>query len=61
MERITRTLKLLEIETPKGERRFIAPCDIDVMQGCKVLGRKDVVAVMPLSVFVEYAELKEVK
>ena len=28
MERITRTLTLLEIETPNGEVRHIAPSDI---------------------------------
>lgn len=61
MERITRTLTLLEIETPNGEVRCIAPSDIDVMEGCKVLGRKEMLAEMPLSVFVENAYLKEVK
>lgn len=61
MERITRTLTLLEIETPSGEVRCIAPSDIDVMEGCKVLGRKKVLAEMPLSVFIVNAYIKEVK
>ena len=61
MARITRTLELVEIEAPNGERRCIAPSDIEVMKGCKVLGRKKVLAEMPLEVFVEYATIKEVK
>lgn len=61
MERITRTLELVEIESPNGELRCIAPSDIDVMKGSKVLGRKRVRAEMPLEVFVEYAIIKEVK
>lgn len=61
MERITRTLTLLEIESPTGEVRRIAPSDIDMAEGCKVLGRKKLVAEMPLSVFVENAYIKEVK
>ena len=61
MERITRTLTLLEIEALNGEKRYIAPSDIEVMKGCKVLGGKKVFAEMPLSVFVENATIKEVK
>ena len=61
MERITRTLTLVEIEAPNGEKRCIAPRDIEVMKDCKVLGRKKVLADMPLEVFVEYANIKEVK
>ena len=37
------------------------PSDIEVMKGCKVLGRKKVLAEMPLELFVEYANIKEVK
>lgn len=61
MERITRTLTLLEIEAPNGEVRHIAPSDIDMAKGGKVLGRKKVRAEMPLSVFIENAYIKEVK
>lgn len=61
MERITRTLTLVEIEAPNGEKRCIAPSDIDMAEGCRVLGRKKVLAEMPLSVFVENAYIKEVK
>ena len=61
MKRITRTLTLLEIETPNGELRHIAPSDIDTQEGCKVLGRKKVLAEMPLELFVEYANIKQVK
>lgn len=61
MERITRTLTLVEIEAPNGEKRCIAPSDIEVMKDCKVLGRKKVLAEMPLEVFVEYAIIKEAK
>lgn len=61
MERITRTLTLVEIESPNGETLYIAPSDIDVMMGCKVVGRKKVLAEMPLAVFVEYADIKEAK
>ena len=61
MERITRTLELVEIEAPNGEVRCIAPSDIKAMKGCKVLGRKRVRAEMPLELFVEYACIKEVK
>ena len=61
MERITRTLTLLEIETPNGEVRCIDPRDIEIMEGCKVLGKKKVLAEMPLSVFIENAHIKEVK
>lgn len=39
MERITRTLELVEIETPNGEKRCIAHRDIKAVEGCKVLGR----------------------
>lgn len=61
MERITRTLTLVEIEAPNGEKRCIAPSDIEAMKGGKVLGRKKVLAEMPLEVFVEHATIKEVK
>lgn len=61
MERITRTLTLVEIEAPNGEKRFIAPSDIEVMNGCKVLGQKKVLVEMPIELFVEYATIKEVK
>lgn len=61
MERITRTLTLLEIETTNGEVRCIAPNDLDTVEGCKVLGRKRVLAEMPLSVFIENAYIKEMK
>lgn len=61
MERITRTLTLLQIETPGGEQIYLDPRDIDMAGGCKVLGRKKVFAEMPLSVFVENAYIKEVK
>lgn len=61
MERITRTLELVEIEAPNGERRSVASSDIEVMKGSTVLGRKRVRAEMPLEVFVEYATIKEVK
>lgn len=61
MERITRTIELVEIEAPNGERRCIAPSDIEVMKGCTVVGRKRVRAEMPIEVFVEYATIKEVK
>lgn len=61
MERITRTLTLVEIEAPNGEKRCIAPSDIEFMKGWKVLGRKKVLAEMPLEVFIEYANIKEVK
>lgn len=61
MERITRILELVEIETPNGEKRCIAPSDIEGMKGSKVLGRKRVRAEMPIKVFVEYATIKEVK
>ena len=61
MDRIVRTLNLLEIEMPTGEVRYIAPSDLGMEEGCKVLGRKRVHAVMPLSVFVENAYIKEVK
>lgn len=61
MERITRTLTLLEIETPTGEVRYIAPSDTNALAGCKLLASKRVLAEMPLSVFVEYASFKEVK
>lgn len=61
MEHITRTLTLVEIEAPTGERRYIAPCDIEVVEGCKVVGRKRVHAEMPLSTFIENATIKEVK
>lgn len=61
MERITRTLTLVEIEAPNGEKRCIAPSDIEVMKGCKVIGRKKVIAEMPLEAFVDYATIKEVK
>lgn len=61
MDRITRTLTLLEIEMPNGEVRYIDPRDAGMEEGCKVLGRKRVHAVMPLSVFIENAYIKEVK
>ena len=61
MERITRTLTLVEIEAPNGEKHCIAPSDIEVMKDCKVLGRKKVFAEMPLAVFIEHANIKEVK
>lgn len=61
MERITRTITLLQIEAPSGEQCYLAPSDIEMAEGCKVLGRKKVVAEMPLSVFIENAYIKEVK
>ena len=61
MERITRTLTLLEIETPSGEVRYIGPRNHGMEAGCKVLGRKRVLAEMPLSVFIEHAYIKEAK
>ena len=61
MERITRTLTLLEIETPGGELIYLDPRDIDMAGGCKVVGRKRVLAEMPLSVFIENAYIKEAK
>lgn len=61
MERITRTLTLLEIETPEGELRYIAPGDTNALAGCKVLASKRVLAEMPLPVFIESASFKEVK
>ena len=61
MKRITRTLTLVEIEAPNGEKRCIAPSDIEAMKCGKVLGRKKVLAEMPLEVFVEHATIKEVK
>ena len=61
MERITRTLTLLEIETPNGEVRYIAPGDINALAGCKVIASKRVLAEMPLPVFVDNATIKEVK
>lgn len=61
MERITRTLTLLEIETPNGELRYIAPGDTDALTGCKVVATKRVLAKMPLPVFIENATFKEVK
>ena len=61
MDRISRTLTLLEIEMPNGEVRYIDPRDLGMEVGCKVLGRKRVHAVMPLSVFIENAYIKEVK
>lgn len=61
MERITRTITLLEIETPTGEVRHIASSDTNAVAGCKVLASKRVLAEMPLSVFVENASFREVK
>lgn len=61
MDRIRRTLTVLEIETPSGELRRVAPNDAEWLEGCKVIGRKQVVAEMPLSVFIENAYIKEVK
>lgn len=61
MERITRTLRLLQIETPSGEQLYLAPSDNGITEGCKVLGRKKVRAEMPISVFIENAYIKEVK
>lgn len=61
MERITRTLKVLEIETPNGEVRYISPKDVMCIDGCKVIGRKKLVAEMPISVFIENAYTKEVE
>lgn len=61
MERITRTLTLVEIESPDGARRFITPRDIEVMKGCKVVGRKRVAVEMPLELFVEYGTIKDIK
>lgn len=61
MERITRTLTLLEIETPNGELRYIAPGDTNALAGCKVIGSKRVLAEMPLQVFIDNAIFKEVK
>ena len=61
MERITRTVTLLEIETPNGELRYVAPGDTDAMAGNKVLGIRKMYAEMPLSVFIANATIKEVK
>ena len=61
MERITRTLTLLEIETPNGEVRYIAPSDTNALAGCKVLASKRVLAEMPLLAFIDNAIIKEVK
>lgn len=61
MDRITRTLTLVQIETPSGEERYIDPCDIVMLEGCTVLGRKRVRATMPLSVFIENAYIEEVE
>lgn len=61
MERITRTLTLLEIETPNGERRYIAQVDTNALAGCKVVGSKRVLAEMPLPLFIKNATFKEVK
>lgn len=61
MERITRTITLLEIETPTGEVRHIAPGDTNALAGCKLVACKRVRAEMPLPVFVENATFKEVK
>lgn len=61
MDRIRRTLTVLEIETPNGEVRTIAPNVAEGLEGCKVIGGKKVVAEMPLSVFIENAYIKEAK
>ena len=61
MDRITRTLTLLEIEMPSGEVRYIAPGDTNALAGCKVIASKRVLAEMPLPLFIENATFKEVK
>lgn len=61
MERITRTLTLLEIETPNGEVRYIAPGDTNALAGCNVIASKRVLAEMPLPVFIGHAIFKEAK
>lgn len=60
MERITRTLELVEIEGPNGEVRLIVPSDVARAEGWKVLGRKCVLATMPVSTFIENATIREV-
>lgn len=61
MDRITRTLEVVEIEIPDGTRRYIAPGDTHSMTGSKVLGTKKVRAEMPLAQFIAYASIEEVK
>ena len=61
MDRITRTLEVVEIEIPDGTRLYIAPGDTASMTGSKVLGTKKVRAEMPLAHFIAYASIKEVE
>ena len=61
MDRITRTLEVVEIEIPDGTRLYVAPGETHSMTGSKVVGTKKVRAEMPLAHFISYATIKEVK
>ena len=61
MDRITRTVEVVEIETPDGTRFYVAQGDTRSLTGCKVVATKKVRAEMPLAHFIASASIKEVK
>lgn len=61
MERITRTVKALEIKTLDGKTLLVQPEELYSYEGAVVVGLKRFKASMLLGDFVAHANLKEVK